>query len=255
MSFLYYTKQNFIALPGRTVQTFPSGLVRVERSFACRKFDAAYYRSRLNVGDPMPDDDGAPAIDGLYIFPEPQEIARDDGFVEFRVTAYGRTNTTGNIEISLARNLFSVHRQSIYEGIGYTYAIFPSYVQKIVLKSEEIDRGFFELNADPKIISVAMVVGQNILGQGERSEVYVPFDFWKNYVKSNPNDPGILYNGALLFSGIGVGIPIPDGAIFTETPIFRHINVENSTSTSFGVYSEYSILYNTRFVGDFRNIA
>ena len=40
----------------------------------------------------MPLDDGAPAIDGLYIFPEPQEQTRDDGFVEFRVTAYGRSS-------------------------------------------------------------------------------------------------------------------------------------------------------------------
>jgi hypothetical protein len=39
----------------------------------------------------MPFDDGAPAIDGLFIFPEPQEQVRDDGFVEFRVTAYGRS--------------------------------------------------------------------------------------------------------------------------------------------------------------------
>lgn len=255
MAYTYHGTTDLIALPNRTVQTFPSGLVRVERSFVCRKSLVGKYRPQLRSNQLMPFDNGAPAIDGLYIFPDPQEIDRGDGFVEFSVTAYGRTNTTGNIEISLARNLFPVYRQSTYEGIGYTYAIFPNYVQKIVLKSEEIDRGFFELNADPKIISVAMVVGANMLGDRGTSEVYVPFDFWKNYVKLNPKDPGILYNGALLFSGIPVGISIPDGAIFTETPIFRNIFAENSTSTSFGVFSEYSILYNTRFVGDFRNIA
>jgi hypothetical protein len=48
----------------------------------------------------LPDDEGTPAIDGLYIFPEPQEMARDDGFYEFRVTAYGRANTTGVEQIS-----------------------------------------------------------------------------------------------------------------------------------------------------------
>ncbi len=47
----------------------------------------------------MPFDNGAPAIDGLYIFPEPQEIVRDDGFVEFRVTAYGRTNIFSQVAI------------------------------------------------------------------------------------------------------------------------------------------------------------
>ena len=65
--------------------------MRVERSFMCRKDDVARYKNILRVNEPMPLDDGAPAIDGLYIFPEPQEQVRDDGFVEFRVTAYGRS--------------------------------------------------------------------------------------------------------------------------------------------------------------------
>jgi hypothetical protein len=202
----------------------------------------------------MPFDNGAPAIDGLYIFPEPQEIVRDDGFVEFRVTAYGRTNTTGNIEISLSRNPFIVYRSSDLQAFGYTYAIFPNYVQKIVLINKEIDNAFFELNVDPKITSVAMIAGENVLGQGLRSEVYVPFDFWKNYVKLNPGDPGILYNGAILFSGIPVGIPIAKNAKFTETPVFTNIVAQNTTSVNFGIYSEYLISYKTNFFADFKNI-
>jgi hypothetical protein len=97
-NYTYHGTRDLIALPGRSVQTFPSGLVRVERSFMCRKDDVARYRSILRVNEPMPFDDGAPAIDGLFIFPEPQEQVRDDGFVEFRVTAYGRTNLIGVIE-------------------------------------------------------------------------------------------------------------------------------------------------------------
>jgi hypothetical protein len=85
-----------VQLPGRTVQTFPSGLVRVERSFAVPAAQAGTFRPMFAVGEPMPFDDGAPAIDGLYIFPEPQEIASGDGFVQFRVTAYGRTNILGS---------------------------------------------------------------------------------------------------------------------------------------------------------------
>ena len=95
MSYTYHGTTDLIALPNRTVQTYPSGLVRVERSFVCRKDRAARFRNTIKVNEPMPFDDGAPAIDGLYIFPEPQEVVRDDGFVEFRVTAYGRVNTVG----------------------------------------------------------------------------------------------------------------------------------------------------------------
>jgi hypothetical protein len=109
MSILIYSSRDFIPLPGRTVQTFPSGLVRVERSFACRRSAAPAYRELLRVGAPMPEDDGSPAIDGLYIFPEPQEQDRGDGFVEFRVTAYGRTSVfqSSNIERGSVRGTYT----------------------------------------------------------------------------------------------------------------------------------------------------
>ena len=100
MAYTYHGTSELIALPNRTVQTYPSGLVRVERSYLCRRGDELRYRSELAVGNLLPDDEGAPAIDGLYIFPEPQEMARDNGFYEFRVTAYGRVNTTGVEQIS-----------------------------------------------------------------------------------------------------------------------------------------------------------
>ena len=89
------------------MQTFPSGLVRVERSFACRPEDAGRYRNALRVNEPMPFDDGAPAINGLFIFPEPQEQLRDDGFIEFRVTAYGLSNTIGQQEKRLEAGTFT----------------------------------------------------------------------------------------------------------------------------------------------------
>jgi hypothetical protein len=94
MAYTYHGTSELIALPNRTVQTYPSGLVRVEQSFVCRNANAATYRNQLKAGAKMPNDD-APAIDGLYIFPDTAEVARDDGFSEFRVTAYGRTNKTG----------------------------------------------------------------------------------------------------------------------------------------------------------------
>lgn len=95
MSYIYHGTNGIIALPGRSVQTFPSGLVRVDRSYACRADRADAVRRDFAVGNILPLDDGTPAIDGLYIFPEPQETRRDDGFVEFQVSAYGRVNLNG----------------------------------------------------------------------------------------------------------------------------------------------------------------
>ena len=140
MSYTYHGASNLIPLPGRSVQTYPSGLVRVERSFICRKNNANLYRERFKVGNLMPDDDGAPAIDGLYIFPEPQEAVRDDGFVEFRVTAYGRTNIFSEISIVRSTSTSTVLKVSrTIEGLqGVAVpAIVENYLIRGVLLSSD----------------------------------------------------------------------------------------------------------------------
>lgn len=74
----------------RSVSTYSSGLVRVDQTFFCRTSAAPTHRATLAAGNSMPGS-SAPAMDGLYIFPKPQEFARDDGFTEFIVSSYGRT--------------------------------------------------------------------------------------------------------------------------------------------------------------------
>jgi hypothetical protein len=117
-SYQYHGTRDLIAMPGRSVQNYPSGLVRVERSFLCRKADVARYRNTFRVNEPMPLDNGAPAIDGLFIFPEPQEQVRDDGFVEFRVTAYGRTAEEAYITKGAALITVTLTRAIITLAIG-----------------------------------------------------------------------------------------------------------------------------------------
>jgi hypothetical protein len=95
MSYTYHGTNGIIVLPGRSISTFPSGLVRVDRTYAVRADRASVVRREFAAGNLLPFDDGTPAIDGLYIFPEPQETRRDDGFVEFKVSGYGRTSAIG----------------------------------------------------------------------------------------------------------------------------------------------------------------
>jgi hypothetical protein len=90
MAYTYHGTQGLIPLPGRTVETYPSGLVRVEREYACRKVDEVRYRSQLTVGLRPPFDIESPAKDGLSIFPEVRQTSLDNGFIKFSVTAYGR---------------------------------------------------------------------------------------------------------------------------------------------------------------------
>lgn len=82
-----------IAQGDRTVSTFQSGLIRVDQSFMCATLDAASQRALLQVESNFPGGN-EPAIDGIYIYPDIQEKRQSDGFTEFIVSGYGRTQTT-----------------------------------------------------------------------------------------------------------------------------------------------------------------
>jgi hypothetical protein len=114
-NYIYHGTRNLIALPGRAVTTFPSGLVRVDRTYASRTVDAERYRRDLAVGSFVPDRQNSPAIDweliigqntyfepSLKIFPEVPERRRDDGFTEYTVSAYGQINSEGSIRRGLS---------------------------------------------------------------------------------------------------------------------------------------------------------
>jgi hypothetical protein len=115
-NYTYHGTRNLIALPGRSVQTFPSGLVRVDRTYACQAADAGKYRPQFAVGNPLPFDDGTPSIDQMSIFPEPKEEQGSDGFVRFGVSAYGRVNTTGTTQSYFEEGRFTVNASSVGSG-------------------------------------------------------------------------------------------------------------------------------------------
>ena len=89
-----------IAAPGRTVATFPSGLVRADQKFVCRDDQKETARFDLKAGKPFPTQD-LPCMDGCDIFPVPQETQRGDGFSEFSVSGYGRSNVEGTSSVSV----------------------------------------------------------------------------------------------------------------------------------------------------------
>jgi hypothetical protein len=201
MSYQYHGTTDLIALPNRTVQTYPSGLVRVERSFVCRKDRVAKFRNTIKVNEPMPLDDGAPAIDGLFIFPEPQELVRDDGFAEFRVTAYGRTNIFSQIAVekSSARGVYAFAIQAPAGSQLFNLAaINEIYTFRGVLESSA---SITELIARPEIENPTVIA----------------------VASGQPLAPGVVSSGSLT----------------TTTSIF--INLDSFSSTNFGRWSEYAV--------------
>jgi len=253
MAYTYRGTSNLIALPNRTVQTYPSGLVRVERSFVCRKADVAKNRNTIRVNERMPMDDGAPAFDGLFIFPEPQEIVRDDGFVEFRVTAYGRTTATGVFETSFDFGGFNFSTQDLRtDGTqesnprNFVTAIVPTYTQKIVLQSSEISNFSFQINGDFLPISVNMYSTTVQEGQIETAEIAVPYEIWEKYFMTGPSSSGLSYNGLTLFT-FGFFSSRP----FTSKRRRSFLGASQITSVNFGVMSEYTIVYRFYFSVNF----
>ena len=146
MSAIIYEKETNGLYPTgqRSVSTFPSGLLRVDQTFICRNAAAATHRSSLSVGTQMPGG-SYPAIDGLKIFPEPQEKQRGDGFTEFIVSAYGRVSTSGietkNKKLS---TILGLRYSSDSTSYNHTFtqenpAIYPNYPSNIQFLETSVD--------------------------------------------------------------------------------------------------------------------
>lgn len=207
MAHTYHGTTNLIALPNRTVQVYPSGLARVERSFVCRKDMTSKYRTTLAVNQPMPLDDGSPCIDGIYIFPEVQEISRDDGFTEFRVTGYGRT-------VGLREGNFE--RSSIQS----SYQVFT-------LETTETET----TTTNQQLPSINEIyTARGVLPQSSPSSNALIFPTIER--------PGVFpaNGGAPLVSG-----ERSTGGTLTRT--FVGIKLDSFTSVNFGQWSEYTVTY------------
>jgi hypothetical protein len=162
MSYQYYG-QNKIALPGRTVQTFPSGLVRVEQMYAVRKGQPAPFGLDEQFGKEGP----------FYVFPSPEVVEEEDGFIKYKVTAYGRTATAQNQGIAfydprvtrgyvkayyIRRNVLIIRFFSVVDG------------EKTVVKSQTTER-------DLKFDSVnSTYTRTQVVGRGELVDFSLPTD-------------------------------------------------------------------------------
>jgi hypothetical protein len=220
-NYIYHGSQGLITLPERSVQTFPSGLVRIDRVYACRKTLVDRFRRDLAVGNPLPFDGGAPAIDGAFIFPDPQETIRDDGFAEFRVSAYGRTNTTGNIERQGQLERFDVFN-FLYENYIFT-KVLPSNVSlSQIFEPPQIDPVFEFQN----VVSVVEYNGPVRL---------------VNFGATGPR--GVVYEFGANEKAFVIEFLSQFGTRYRVYRLVKGINYTGHTTQNFGTLSEYSIAY------------
>jgi len=124
MSYIYHGKTDWIKQPNRVVETFRSGLCMIQQQYIRRADDRIDYFA-FREGDAIPTDDSAPCIDGAYIFPAPSYQDLGNGFISCTVTAYGRVNTTGVVDLNkrlgpyLVR-IFNVNTGALFESYNNT---------------------------------------------------------------------------------------------------------------------------------------
>ena len=98
MSYIYKGAEGWVKQPNRMVKTFRSGLCMIQQDYIQRKDKVDFFSFR--EGDRLSDEDAEPCIDGAFIFPAPEYKDMGNGFTSCTVTAYGRVNTDGVVDLN-----------------------------------------------------------------------------------------------------------------------------------------------------------
>lgn len=201
----------------RAVQHFPSGLVRVDQTYTCPTAQEAKFRQELNEGLILPYDDGTPAIDGLYIFPRPNEIRNADGFTEFKVSAYGRTNTGGYTRREFVRGETSVSRISttVIDGVSTR----TEQENTIRTLNESVVQTFVQLAEQPFLLDIGI----------ERDSLKV-----------------YLSDGRLLTDAYPSKFETFGGTSYSQTTSGTFAVFGGTSTSNFGRWAEITITYNAQ---------
>jgi hypothetical protein len=251
---IYKSTSGLVAQAGRTVSTFPSGLVRVEQSYLGLTANAAANRAALAVGNNMPDGDSSPCLDGLKIFPEVQEVRREDGFTEYQVCAYGRCNSTGTRSESALITTISVYHSNWYvtstDGTSsstgqkrlFYEAILPIVTQRSVVSS-------LAAFAPPAVTVKPYSI--KVKKYNSTEEVFIPYTVWEAAVIANGTQPSFTYNGESLTIWNNESYANDLRFLDARTKIGDSsiARIEKTEFTPYGSFNESVITYTTEGFG------
>lgn len=143
-----------IAVAGsKRVQTFPSGLVLVVQDYIVPRGQESSFSSTFAVGQPLSVD--SPAIDGLFIFPEPQWQDTGDGFTKITVSAYGRYTAGSSIERSTVKATYYYYAPGITEA-----SALPALCDKVVVRYI-VPYGSYPVLGTPSVGNLTVIPGPN----------------------------------------------------------------------------------------------
>jgi len=190
-------------------------------------------RSTLAIGKPMPDGDSSPSIDGLAIFPTPDENRRGDGFTDFNVSAYGRasselsgiqlTPVTVTYANALKYKVYNIAGSiTIPSGTVLEYA-------DLNLDSSPIDPFDFETVSGLNLILDALIIDEGTKGEINDAGAMITRDFklWQIRITNDGISPAYTFNVMIFPPSVSVKSYKNFGA-FTEVEI--ETVIESSTT-------------------------
>jgi hypothetical protein len=248
---IYKSTSALIAQPGRAVNTFPSGLVRVDQIYLGLTANAATHRATLAVGNNMPDGDSSPCIDGLKIFPEVQERRREDGWTEYLVSAYGRLNATGSFDKKKKRGLVKsravvTYQSNLFDGdenltsSGFAYVVNPDEQNAINILGDVLTfKVVLPLNQIPSFVSPGNLIRRYNLenGQDITNKGYVLSDLY-NSTRKDDALAGPAGNTLVPAYYTAVG-----GASFVPITITWSEGLISIESINYGSFDEYTLVW------------
>jgi len=183
-----YTKDgaDIFALPGRTVNTFASGLVRVDQNYALKTSNIQFARDDyFQIGSVIFDEDQYPAVDGLYLYPEAQEIRKEYGMTELIASYYGRTRTDVPPPTIIERAIYGYDNGLIIETTNLYISINDLFFELVVPVGEIInfrDRDLFDsVLSEPNSVYYDDGTGSEPVTFSKSTFTYKDFDYY-NYV-------------------------------------------------------------------------
>lgn len=224
MSYTIYTSPaaatGLIAQPGRAVNTFPSGLVRVDQTYLGRTALASTHRALLAVGNDMPDGDTSPCIDGLKIFPEVQERRREDGFTEYLVSAFGRTAAPGKIFKGMSLQNIKIAARFAYTNLPTGFSSPPGAVLVDALVASDTLTKSFVVTSTTNANSIALPTNVTLTANIQSSSL--------NQIKQSLQST---------FNDSSVTLPNLSQNLTTQ------VIITNVTRTPYGYFDELTIVW------------
>ena len=143
---------------GNTIQTFPSGLLRVDQEYVVPTETASEFYNTFPIGQELADI-ASPAVDGVFVFPQPQYKDNGNGLTTINVSAFGRTAPyLGNL--TKTARLLTVFEQVPFS-IGFSVLF--------------VELGFYVWDLDSKIATRGSTVSASSIFETD-SQLMMPFN-------------------------------------------------------------------------------